>query len=139
MRLQRVVLALTASLICVIAVESQAQVTTATVYGIVQDQSAALVPGAAITLTHDATGAVRQTTSDRRGEFVFTSLPVGSYTLKVEKEGFKAYVRTGLELAAAQSVRQTHVLEGGAPAEIVTVEASAPLVNTVSAEQRESL
>lgn len=139
MRSQRAVLAITAALTCAIAVVSEAQVTTATVYGIVQDQSEALVPGAAITLTHDATSAVRQTTSDHRGEFVFTSLPVGSYTLKVEKEGFKASVRTGLELAAAQNVRQTHVLEVGASAELVTVEASAPLVNTVSAEQRESL
>jgi hypothetical protein len=124
---------------CAAVAPSEAQVTTATVYGIVQDQTGALVPGAAVTLTQEATAAARQTITDRRGEFVFTALPVGSYTLKIEKAGFKAYVRTRLALAASQSIRQTHVLEVGAAAELVTVESTAPLVNTVSAEQRESL
>src|SRR5262249_23256935 len=94
---------------------------------------------AQITLTHEATAAVRQTTTDETGEFVFTALPVGAYTLKIEKRGFKAYVRTRIELAASQNVRQTHALEAGELTQSVTVESSAPLVNTVSAEQRESL
>src|SRR5262245_36847099 len=116
-----------------------AQVTTATLYGIVQDQSGSVIAGALITLTHEATAAVRQTTTDETGEFVFTALPVGAYTLKIEKQGFKGYVRTGIELAASQNVRQTHALEVGDLTQSVTVESSAPLVNTVSAEQRESL
>src|SRR5215813_12794770 len=116
-----------------------AQVTTATLYGIIQDQSGSVIAGALITLTHDATAAVRQTTTDETGEFVFTALPVGAYTLKIEKQGFKGYVRTGIELAASQNVRQTHALEVGDLTQSVTVESSAPLVNTVSAEQRESL
>jgi hypothetical protein len=121
------------------AERAMAQVTTATLYGIVQDQSGSIVVGAQITLTHDATSAVRQTTTDETGEFVFTALPVGAYTLKIEKPGFKAYVRKGIELAASQNVRQTHALDVGDLTQSVTVESSAPLVNTVSAEQRESL
>lgn len=116
-----------------------AQVTTATLYGIVQDQSGSVIAGAQITLTHDATSAVRQTTTDETGEFVFTALPVGAYTLKIEKPGFRAYLRKGIELAASQNVRQTHALEVGDLTQSVTVESSAPLVNSVSAEQRESL
>jgi len=115
------------------------QVTTATLYGIVQDQSGSVIAGAQITLTHEATAAVRQTTTDETGEFVLTALPVGAYALKIEKRGFKAYVRTRIELAASQNVRQTHALEVGELTQSVTVESSAPLVNTVSAEQRESL
>jgi Carboxypeptidase regulatory-like domain/TonB dependent receptor len=117
----------------------KAQVTTATLYGIIQDPSGAAISGAQIILTHDATAAVRQTSSDGTGEFVFTALPVGVYTLKIEKAGFKAYLRKGIELAASQNVRQTHALEVGELTQAVTVESSAPLINNVSAEQRESL
>lgn len=121
------------------ATPAQAQVTTATLYGLVEDQSGLVIRAAAVTLTHEATAAARHTVTDQRGEFVFTALSVGSYTLKIEMPGFKTYLRTGLALAASQNVRQRHVLEVGELAELVTVETSAPLVNTVSAEQRESL
>ena len=122
-----------------LAGQALAQVTTATLYGIVQDQSSSVIAGAQITLTHDATGAVRQTTTDETGEFVFTALPVGAYTLKIEKPGFRAYLRKGIELAASQNVRQTHTLNVGELAQEVTVQSATPLVNTVSVEQRESL
>src|SRR5262249_3097553 len=118
---------------------AMAQVTTATLYGIVQDQSSSVIAGAQITLTHDATGAVRQTTTDGTGEFVFTALPVGAYTLKIEKPGFRAYIRKGIELAASQNVRQTHTLNVGELAQEVTIQSATPLVNTVSVEQREGL
>src|SRR5262245_9654397 len=139
MKLRLTVALLATALMFALADLGLAQVTTATLYGIVQDQSGSVVPGAQITLTHDATAAVRQTTTGETGEFVFTALPVGVYTLKIEKPGFKAYVRKGIELAASQNVRQTHALDVGDLTQSVTVEASAPLVNTVSAEQRESL
>jgi hypothetical protein len=139
MRFRGAVLPIAVGLMCAAVVPAGAQVTTATFYGIVQDQTAAPVLAAKVTLTQEATAAVRQTTSDHRGEFVFTALPVGTYTLKIEKDGFKTYVRTGLALAASQSVRQPHVLEVGTMSELVTVESVAPLVNTVSAEQRETL
>jgi hypothetical protein len=116
-----------------------AQVTTATLYGIVQDAGDAVVPGAKVMLTHQGTSAVRETSTGDTGEFVFAALPVGVYTLKIEKPGFKSYVNTGIELDAAQNVRQTHTLQVGEVAETVTVLGTAPLVNTVSSEQRESL
>jgi len=139
MKLRWTVASLATALTLLLAGLGQAQVTTATLYGIVQDQSGSVIAGAQITLTHEATAAVRQTTTDETGEFVFTALPVGAYKLKIEKSGFKAYVRTKIELAASQNVRQTHALEVGDLTQSVTVDSSAPLVNTVSAEQRESL
>ena len=138
MRRHVATLSLTAALVCA-SRPLAAQVTTATVYGIVQDETGAHIPAAAVTFIHEGTAAERQTATDHRGEFVVTSLPVGSYTLKIEKEGFKTYLRTGMALAASQSIRQTHVLGVGGMNETVTVEAHPPLVNTVSAEQRESL
>src|SRR5262245_44803235 len=101
---------------------SGAQVTTATLYGIVTDQSGAVLPGAEIILTHEGTSAVRQTATGETGEFVFTALPVGSYTLKIALQGFKTYESKGIELAAGQNIRLKHLLEVGGVAEIVTVQ-----------------
>ena len=54
MNVRRVVRLLVAILLCGAATPHLAQVTTATLYGIVQDQSGATIPGTKITLTHDA-------------------------------------------------------------------------------------
>ncbi len=117
----------------------QAQVTTATLYGITRDQSEAAIPGAEVMITHEGTGAVKQTTTDEAGEFAFTALSVGSYTLKIEKSGFKTLLNKGIELAASQNARETYALEVGQVAEVVTVEGGTPLISTASSEQRESL
>lgn len=116
-----------------------AQVTTATLYGIVSDRSDARIPGADVSVTNEGTGQVRKTVTDDQGEFVFNLLQVGVYTLRVEMPGFKALVTTGIQLAASQEVRQAHVLDVGEVIQAVTVESSTPLVSTVSPEQRESM
>jgi len=116
----------------------EAQVTTATLYGIVSDPSGALIPGAVVTVTHEGTGAAATKNTDAAGEFVFSFLHVGRYNLRLEAVGFKSYQATGLELAAAQNVRQKFVLELGAVSETIVVEGAAALVNTVSSEQLES-
>src|SRR5713101_2012265 len=116
-----------------------AQVTTATFYGTVTDQTGAVVPGASVTMTSDETGAILTKTSDASGQFVFDFVHIGSYTLRVEAQGFKKYQITGLQFAAAQNVRRTFSLELGTVADTVDVAAGATLVNTVSAEQREGV
>lgn len=114
------------------------QVTTATFYGIVNDSSGAVVPGATVTLTHQDTNASATRTSDAAGEFAFDFLRVGTYRLRIEAPGFKRYEQTGIDLVAGQQVRQTYVLQIGAVTETVQVEATTPLVNTVSAEQQQT-
>ena len=115
------------------------QVTTATFYGILNDSTGAVIPGAAVSLVHEQTGAVVHKVSHGQGEFVFDFLRVGKYTLQIEASGFKKYEATGMELNAAQSVRRTFTLELGAVTETVSVAGTAPLLNTVAAEQRESI
>jgi outer membrane receptor protein involved in Fe transport len=117
---------------------STAQVTTATFYGIVTDSSQAVLPGTMITMTHVGTGVASSKVSDERGEFAFTFLPAGTYTLKIELPGFKTYISSGIELGAAQNVRRTFALEVGGVSDEITVTGEALLVNTVAAEQRQS-
>src|SRR5258708_10199348 len=64
---------------------SFAQKTTGDIKGTVTDSSGAAVPGGALTLTDQATGASRKTTSDAQGSFSFLDLPVGNYTLTTKK------------------------------------------------------
>jgi len=122
-------------LLCAWSGSGPAQVTTATFYGIVTDPTGAVVPGANVTLIHEGTSAAIARTTDAAGEFAFDFLRVGSYTLRIEARGFKKYESRGIELASAQTIRQTFALEVGALTETVTVEGAAPLVSTASSEQ----
>ena len=117
----------------------QAQVTTATLYGVVRDTSGAILPGVNVTVTHEGTNVVRETVSDERGEFALPALPAGPYAIKIELSGFKTYVSSGLKLTAGQEVRQTYALEVGALAETVTVVESAPLIQTASTAQIQTI
>ncbi len=114
------------------------QVTTATLFGTVTDPSGAAVPGAVVTLLHEETNTTTTRTADSSGDFTFAFLRVGAYAVRVEAKGFKRYELKGLDLAAAQSVRQTFSLEVGSVSESVNIEATAPLVNTASSEQTQT-
>lgn len=118
---------------------SYAQVTTATLYGVVRDPSGSILPGATVTLTHEETGVTRTTVTNESGEFGATALPVGAYTVKIELQGFKAHVVQGLQLVAGQTARQSYELQLGRLEESVTVAAEAPLLKTASSEQMETL
>ena len=116
-----------------------AQVTTANLSGTVQDTSNSVIPGAEVTLTNDDTGLIYNTTSGADGDFLFSVLPTGTYTLGIQTAGFKAYEATGITLAASQNIRQQHTLEVGALTETVTVEGAPPLISTQASEQTESI
>jgi type 1 fimbria pilin len=64
---------------------------TGTVSGTVVDNSNQVVPGAGVTLTNEATGDTRTTTSGDRGVFSFRAVPPGSYTVKIELQGFRTH------------------------------------------------
>jgi hypothetical protein len=116
-----------------------AQGTTATFSGVVQDPSGAVLPGVQASLVNQGTAAVLETITNERGEFLIDFVPSGTYTLKLELAGFRAYESRGLPLGAAQSVRRTYTMEVGALTDSVTVTGDAPLVNTLSPEQRLTL
>ena len=118
---------------------ARAQVTTATLYGVVQDSSGAILPGVNVVVTHQGTNLTRETVSDARGEFALPALPAGPYAIKIELAGFKTYDSRGLILSAGQTVRQTYSLEVGNLAETVTVAEAAPLVQTSSTAQVQAI
>jgi len=118
---------------------ARGQVTTATLYGVVRDSSGGILPGVNVTVTHQGTNLTRETVTDGRGEFALPALPAGPYAIKIELTGFKTYTSSGLKLGAGQEVRQTYPLEVGSLAETVTVVESAPLIQTASTAQVQSI
>ncbi|MBM3793455.1 MAG: TonB-dependent receptor [Acidobacteria bacterium] len=117
----------------------EAQVTTATLYGIVTDPTGAVIAGAEATLTNEGTqGMLKQATSES-GEFAFNFVPAGVYTLRIQANGFKVSSSKSIQLSAAENLRRTFPLEVGTVTESVEVSSSLALVNTVSAEQREAI
>lgn len=118
---------------------ARAQVTTATLYGVVRDTSGAILPGVNVVVTHEGTNLVREAVSDERGEFALPALPAGPYAIRLELAGFRTYESRGLKLGAGQTVRQTYAMEVGALAETITVVESAPLIQTSSTAQIQSI
>src|SRR5579864_534233 len=82
--------------------QALAQTSSATVSGQVQDPSGLAVAGARVVLTNELTGDTRSATTDTIGQFVFTSVQPGRFTLAAEAQGFKQAKKTGLELTASE-------------------------------------
>jgi hypothetical protein len=122
-----------------VSVSVNAQVTTATLVGLVRDNSAAVIPGASVLATHEGTGVAREGVSDANGEFVLAALPSGPYTVRIELSGFKTISQRGIQMGAGQTLRQSFTLEVGAMSETVTVTGEAPLVETATSLQADSL
>src|SRR3989454_7799334 len=139
MRLNIASIVLVTLVVVATAILSFGQRTDATFAGVVTDPSGAVLPGAEIQLINERTAAVLQQVSSETGEFVFNFVPVSTYTFKIVMPGFRSYENRGIPLGAAQNVRRTYVLEVGSVTDSVTVTDEAPLVNTVSPEQRMSL
>lgn len=116
-----------------------AQVTTATLIGVVQDSSGAAIPGASVLATHEGTGVARHAVTDDRGEFVLSALPNGSFLVNIELTGFKTVNRKGLILGSGQSIRETFTLDVGAMEETVTVAGETPLLQASSSNQADML
>src|ERR1700761_4875142 len=66
------------------------------IVGTVTDGSGAAVAGATVTLTNDATGQRRSSTTDASGNYQFVSLTPENYKLDIEGTGFKHYSRDPL-------------------------------------------
>src|SRR5262245_3030306 len=109
------------------------QANSATFHGTVTDPTGAVVPRATVTLTNEDTQAPLVTTTGDGGDFAFTFVPAGVYTLRIELRGFKSHISTGIRLTAGQQARQSFAIDVGEVTETVTVEGAAQLVNTVSA------
>ena len=106
---------------------------TAELNGRVTDESGAVLPGVAVTLTQTETGFTRTDVTDASGSYLMPNLPVGPYRLEVSLQGFRTYVQTGIVLQVGAAPTINAVLAVGSLEETVSVEAAAPIVDVRSA------
>ncbi len=119
----------------VLAILAPAQTFRGAIQGSVLDSSGASIPGAQVKVTSADTNLVRETTTDESGNYSFTELPLGAYTVTAGKEGFRSSVAKGIQVAVATSQRVDLTLTPGEAKEIVEVRAEVPLVDTIGDTQ----
>jgi hypothetical protein len=99
----------------------------ASISGIVQDQSKALIPGVSVTLTNVETGVMATTVTNESGAYGFPSITPGKYSLSGSLPGFKTTKFNDLDIGNVQ-VRQDITLEVAAAGTAIEVTATADTV-----------
>jgi hypothetical protein len=116
---------------CLVAV-ANGQGTASRVTGTVVDEKGAVVPGAVVTLTNEATQTSLTTETTSGGAYVFDSIQIGRYSVSVEKQGFKKAVSVGNTANINQPLTVNFTLEVGGLSETVQIVSSAETVQTSS-------
>lgn len=107
-----------------LAAISNAQITESSLRGIVTDVNGNAVAASAVVAQNDATAQVKTTTTNENGEFVFATMPSGSYTIFVRVPGFKTYELKNLKLNVGQTSEINIKLEIGEVSANVTIGAN---------------
>src|ERR1700677_2262002 len=107
---------------------AHSQVVGASISGTVTDSAGAAIAGATVTLHNTETGMERHQITDNAGRYAVLSVPIGTYTLKVQKEGFATQDRTGIVLVVGQSAKVDSALGVGEVQQQVTVQGSPEVV-----------
>jgi hypothetical protein len=110
-----------------------AQLTTADILGTVTDATGGVVPNATVTLTNLGTNEKRTTQSNASGDYNFTLLPVGHYSVAVNAKGFEASITKDIDANAGDRARNDVHLRVGAESTVVEVTAATPLLQADSA------
>jgi hypothetical protein len=110
------------------------QVQTGSILVRVSDEQGSAVPGANITISSSALVAETATgVTDTGGAYRFPALPPGTYTVRVELQGFQIVVRENVSVQIGQTIPLDLTLRVAALAETVTVAGTSPVVDTTSA------
>jgi hypothetical protein len=99
----------------------------------VLDTSGAAIPNSTVTVTNAATGEIRKVQTDSQGHYAVADLPIGTYDVTAEKEGFERQVQKGVTVDVATSVRLNLTLQVGSIRQEVVVKSQAPIINTTDA------
>jgi hypothetical protein len=111
-----------------------AQIDTGAIVGTVRDASGAAVPKAAIELTNSATGLKQSTMTNDAGEYQFTALPPGTYSVRATAPGFGPQAQNDIELHVQSRPSVDFNLKVGAVTETMEVQSSGAILQTQSAD-----
>ena len=114
-----------------LAIQAQAQATTASIHGTVTDPTGAVLANARVTAVNTSTGISTTDKTDSKGYFVFPDLHIGGpYTVTMEQDGFQKFTSTGimLDLSSAREIDAT--LQIGTSSQTVQINSSTVQVET---------
>jgi hypothetical protein len=133
--IRRTSLALAAGVIVLFlaVVPLRAQVDAGAILGTVTDASGAQVRGATVTLTNEGTNATLSTTTGSSGEYKFTPVSIGQYTVSVNFQGFTTMTEKHVPVNVGSEVVVNFALKPGAVSETVEVASTVPVLETQDA------
>ncbi len=111
-----------------------AQIDTGAIVGTVHDSSGAAIAKATITLMNTATGVVQTTSSNDSGQYQFSSVPPGQYSVKSSAQGFGAQVQNDIEIHVQSRPSVDFTLSVGEVNQVLEVKSAAQLLQTESAD-----
>ncbi|MFN7997725.1 MAG: TonB-dependent receptor [Bryobacteraceae bacterium] len=111
-----------------------AQLSSASVTGVVRDSTGSVIPNVKITLQNVATTVSRTSVSNTAGNYVFLGITPGSYTLQAEAPGFEVSRMPQFTLAVNQTATLDLTMQVGTVQQSLTVEATGQLVQSATAE-----
>src|SRR5215469_5850692 len=118
-----------AAVFCCLAAQFCMAQVSANLSGLITDPSGAALSAATVTAKTLDTSASRTAATDQNGRYKFFALPVGSYEIRVTKEGFAEGIRSGVRLVVGQDASVDLSLRVGQVTEQVKVTEDAPVVN----------
>lgn len=133
MSIRLLALFLVAVAFAILPTRAAAQAATATLAGVVVDESGAVVPDVGLTLVNADTSLQRKTTATSGGGFTFPFVLPGRYTITAERDGFSPSQVTGVVLNVGDNVALRIALKVGSVTDIVSVVANAQPVTQSAA------
>ena len=133
--LNRVSLAVFVCILGLGPISLKAQSIYGSVRGTVTDQNGGVVAGAKVSLINEGTSETHSTVTNGSGQYIFSEVVPGNYTVEGESTGFKKFERRGITVAPQREETADLKLEIGAVTESVQVTEAAPLVDTSNASQ----
>ncbi|HET9366336.1 MAG TPA: carboxypeptidase-like regulatory domain-containing protein [Candidatus Angelobacter sp.] len=106
--------------------------TTAKILGTVTDQSGAAVVGAKVTVKSAEAGIERTTQTGASGYYEVAALPPGQYSVQIQMNGFETQQASNVVLEVSNNATQNFALKVASTNEVVTVEATAPIIETTT-------
>ncbi|MEX2156914.1 MAG: TonB-dependent receptor [Gemmatimonadales bacterium] len=116
-----------------VVIAAQSQATTGIIRGVVTDPAGSPVAGASVVLRETQTGFQRQLTTNERGVFVGSLLPLGIYDVTARAVGYSESRRTGVALRVGEIV-EVRLPLAAVQLQAVVVEASQPVVDATKIE-----
>ncbi|MDQ6759271.1 MAG: TonB-dependent receptor, partial [Acidobacteriota bacterium] len=104
----------------------------ASIVGTVKDPQDASIPNVKVTLTNQDTGVSQMTQTDPDGNYEFTAVKPGKYSVNAELTGFKRYSQTGVNVAVEERARVDVQMQLGETSTTVEIQASTTSVQTES-------